>query len=300
MAGTAQQGRLRLALSYSLPHRFWTIAGRSLSEVTVGEDDDAHVMATLWDAETGTVLPASSPSLELTLDGEPAANRSLWPMLAQRMGMHFGDNVSLSGDGTYEATVSVGALQARRTGELADVLGEQTTIEAEFEYSAAETDAIEIETLPERAGEPGAVEPMGMEMLPTAAAPPADDLPGRALGTGESGDAIVAATAIEGDSRFVDGSGTYLAVSPRTRYNAYPLPFATLSATLLRGTSTVFDDDLGAAIDHELGYHYGATVDAVESGDLLSVSFDAPPQLSRHAGYQTSLLDLPVAELTVP
>jgi len=91
----------------------------------------------------------------------------------------------------------------------------------------------------------------------------------------------------------------YLAVSPRTPYNRFPLPLMSLSATLSRDGEAVFDDYLYEWLDPDLGVHYGAVVDGVETGDELTISVDTPPQVSRHEGYETAFLNMPDATLTL-
>lgn len=75
-------------------------------------------------------------------------------------------------------------------------------------------------------------------------------------------------------------------VSPRTRYNDYVLPAMSLSATVGRDGSSAFDDILTAVVGPELGYHYGVSVDEVESGDELAIttvarSLASPSKLGR-------------------
>jgi hypothetical protein len=72
-----------------------------------------------------------------------------------------------------------------------------------------------------------------------------------------------------------------------------------LSASLERDGSTIFDGSLPAAIDPERNYHYGATVDGIESGDELTITVDAPPQAARHEGYETAFLDMDAMDLTL-
>lgn len=303
MLGMSGDGRYRVGLMYSLPHAFWTITGTDLNLNQVGEDVTAHVMATIWDDETGTVLPTANVSGTFLKDGEETDSRSLWTMLSQNMGYHFGDNVVLDGEGTYTAELSIGAMQARRMGDLRGAFEEGTTIGVEFEHTRDQLAEIPYEQLPDKQGDPGALEPMKMEMdsgmeMPIAQVPSLEDLP-NVRATGVSGDADFVAFTPDENPHFVDDDSTYLAVSPRTPYNRYPLPFMSLSATLSRDGSTVYDDILYDALGPDLGYHYGAAVDGVESGDSLTVTVDAPPQVSRHEGYETAFVTMPEMEMTL-
>jgi len=70
-----------------------------------------------------------------------------------------------------------------------------------------------------------------------------------------------------------------------------------LSGTLDRNGTAVFDDVVQATIDPELNYHYGAVLSDVQSGDTLTITVDAPPQAARHEGYETAFVEMPPMEL---
>ncbi|NHN61378.1 MULTISPECIES: iron transporter [Halorussus] len=297
MVGMGGKGRYKVGLMYSTPHAFWNITGTDTNLAQVGESVSAHLMAILWDDQTRTVLPTANVSATLLKGGEEVDSRRLWPMLSQNMGYHFGDNVELSGDGTYTAELSIGAMQARPMGALRGAFGEQTELAVEFDHSRSKLGDVSYEPLPDKKGKPGAISPMDMQM-PVSQVPERSDLP-NVLGTGTSGDADFVAFAPDENPHFVADGKRYLAVSPRTPYNRYPLPFMSLSATLKRGGSTVYDDILRPALDPDLGYHYGAAVDGVQSGDSLTVTVGAPPQVARHEGYETAFIEMPAMEMTV-
>ncbi len=56
---------------------------------------------------------------------------------------------------------------------------------------------------------------------------------------------------------------------------------------------TVFDDALTAGVHPELGYHYGAVVETATQEPSVGVDVVAPPQVSRHEGYETAFLTTP-------
>jgi len=112
-------------------------------------------------------------------------------------------------------------------------------------------------------------------------------------------DADFVAFAPDENPRFVSEGESYLAVSPRTPYNRYPLPFMSLSATLTRDGETVSDHALDPALDPDLGYHYGAPIPALETGDEVALSVGVPPQVSRHEGYERAFLGMPDVTVTV-
>ena len=298
MAGMAKAGPYRCALTFSFPHRFWLVTGQNRKRVDIQSEDSVHLMVSLWDPETKVVPPVGSVSLDISGPGEPSTVRP-WPMLSQNMGFHFGDNVPLSGDGTYDVTVDVGPMQTQRSGGFQGTFGEPASASISFEFSQSALEEIMFKRLEERAGERAAVDPMQMEMMPLAQLPPKADLPGTVVGEATSGDGRFVVTKLDSPPEGIDGSGPYLAVSARTPYSRYPLPFMSLSATVERSGSTVFDGPLTATLDPQLNYHYGASMDALESGDSIMLTVGAPPQVSRHEGYETAFFEMPPMELTV-
>ena len=302
--GRATDGEYAVELSYTFPHRFWIIAGET-EQVDVDPDDSLHLMLTVWDVETDTVLPVNV-GLELLRDGDSVGGQfSPWPMLSQRMGFHYGDNVSLPEEGEYTARVQVGPVDAQRTGAYADRLDGRSTLEIDFAFARSDIHDLEFELIDEnRRGDREALPLMahgddnhgddGHETgadhdpgrPPSSTAPPVDELPGEVLGTERSADARI--TAIVDDSgRLADGE--YLAVCLRTPYHDISLPFASPSVTVARDGSTVLEDEpLRETLDDEFGHHYGTGVDALEEGDELTIAVDTPPQVSRHDGYETA------------
>ena len=292
MVGMDRAGDYAVGVFYSYAHRFWTVTDGRAKLVGIDSDDTLHLMAATWDPETETAIPLdSSISMRVLRDGELVADRPPWAMLSQTMGFHFGDNFALD-DGSYTVEVDVGPLPAARRGALAGRFGDGGTAAVEFEFSQSARDELRFERFDDRAGERGALDPMEMEGMPLALAPEPEALPGTGLGAVERGDLVVAAT--------VPDEEPYLAVSPRTRYNRYALPMLSLSATVERDGDAIFDDVLRAGIGPDLGYHYGATLDDVASGDEVTVTVDAPSNVSRHEGYETAFLDTPTASFTVP
>jgi hypothetical protein len=291
MAGTASSGDYAVGLFYSYPHRFWNVNGDSVSLTDIASEDAVHLMASVWDPETETVLPETGLSLEIYRDGSLVSQEAIYPMLSQPMGFHYGANFGLEGDGTYSVRLSVGAVSTRRTGGFAGRFDDPVTVDIPFEYSEAAKNEISFERFDDQVATPGAVEPMSMEMVPNAFAPLESNLPGTVLGSGLSNDARLVVTALESPPDGVEsngGDGAYLAVSARTRYNRMVIPAMALSGRLARDGGTVYDGTFDRTLDPDLGYHYGAVVDGVESGDDLTLSVDVQPQTARHEGYETA------------
>ncbi|WP_415378500.1 iron transporter [Halosimplex sp. TS25] len=299
MPGTATAGDYRFALLVAVPHRFWTVTLSDRSVTPIRDGDDVHLMAAVWDPETGTVLPDSNLSVEIARDGELVSQEVIYPMLSQRMGFHYGANFGLDGDGTYTARLSVGGVSARTTGDFAGRFADGETAEIEFEWSKQVREQLKTEQIDE-AGERGALAPMEMGELPQPRAAEPAALPGTVLGTGRSDDAKLVATHLSADAagRFTEGN-SYLAISARTPYNRLVLPAIGLSATVARGGETVFEGAFQRTLDPELGYHYGAAVpESPQSGDEIALTVDTPPQLARHEGYERAFLQMDPATIT--
>jgi len=297
MYGTRSVGPYTVALMYSYPHRFWNLSGNRTRKNVVEAADSVHLMATIWDERSGVVIPIDAGlSAEITQDGGLVAQEVIYPMLSQNMGFHYGSNFALDGNGTYTANVSIGGTRMRRTGRFAGEFSSPVTTTFEFAFDTAELYDLSFRQLPEKQGERGAVEPMGMGMaVPVGRAPPKRALPGARLGTKRSGDAAFVVTAI----RNANGA-TRLAVFPRTPYNRIVLPFMSLSATVSRGGQQRFGGTLERTLDPEFGYHYSAAVKGLEPGDVLKISATTPPQIARHDGYETAFIDMQPVEITVP
>ncbi len=271
-------GEYRVAVMYSYPHRFWTVTGTERSKHSVA--GDLHLMTTVWDPETGTVLPETGVDVEITRGGELVSQEVVYPMLSQPMGFHYGGNFTLDGDGTYAVRVSVAGTSVRRTGAFAGRFGDPASATVSLDYSGADRDGLPYEVTEDRAGSRAAVEPRQTAM-PRSVAPTPEALPGRRLGRGRVGDAVVVATVTDPPGG-VDGE-RYLAVSPRTPYNRTVLPAMGLVA-VVDGA----DRRLVRTLDPALGYHYGTALPA--SPGTVTVRVETPPQVARHEGYETAFL----------
>jgi hypothetical protein len=288
MVGMATLGEVRVGLTYSYPHRFWTVErdgdGYGTNRIGIEDADTVHLMAIPWDPETGVVLPNTGLSVEIERDGDLVTQEVIYPMLSQRMGFHYGANFPLDGDGSYEVTVSVGGLSIPRYGAYEGRFGAAAEATIPFEFSSDTLASIPYRRIEDRRFQPGAVDPMSMNMVPTGDAP--ESLPGSALGRGTSGDAAFLGSVVSAD-RF--GSDPYLAVSARTPYNGLVIPGMGLSASV-DGADPV---RLDAAIDPELGVHYGGTVPGLAASSDVEITVDVPPQVARHVGYETAFLEMP-------
>jgi hypothetical protein len=298
MVGMAREGRYRVALTYSSPHAFYLVQGATVERAGIQPADSTHAMVSVWDGPTDTVVPAANIQTTFRRDGEVHDRSSLWPMLSQPMGLHFGDNVTLPGDGEYTVEVRISPTSARRTGDLREGLDEQVSFSFPFQFDDGELDRLPL-TLPNNIGDRDAISPVEMAAVPTAQLPPAEEFPARVRGEATSADCVFVVATVEEPPAGIEGTGPYLVVSARTPYNRYPLTLMSLSARLDRGGTTVFEGTPTPTLDPELGYHYGTVLEDIESGDQLTLSVDSPTQMARHDGYQTAFLEMADVTLTV-
>ncbi len=295
-AGTATAGDYRVSVTAAVPHRFWTVTNDETTETASEESHDLHLMVNVWDPETGIQVPEVGVDVEVLRDGESVSRETIYEMLSQRMGYHYGGNFGLGDDGEYTVSVGLSGTAARTTGAFEGRFADGETATVSMQYTDATRDVLAAEEI-DQAGQPGAVPPMSMGEIPTGVAPTSDELPGRVVT-----ETVDGSDPRSGDCRFVvttlpDGGSvaedTYVAVSARTRYNDLLVPAMALSGTVERDGETVFDGSLKRTLDPTLDYHYGATVADATEGDRLTISVDTPPQVARHEGYEEAFLQMP-------
>jgi len=62
-----------------------------------------------------------------------------------------------------------------------------------------------------------------------------------------------------------------------------------MALSVFSGSEKVLE--LTQTIDDEIGLHYGAAVD-IAFEDELRLTVETPPQVARHAGYETAFLNM--------
>jgi uncharacterized protein involved in high-affinity Fe2+ transport len=310
MVGTGTAGDLHVAITYSYPHRFWTVertddgTGWEARKVEVGRDDAVHLMATPFDPATGRVVPGAGLSVEVYRDGALVTQETIYRMLSQRMGFHYGANFPLEGDGSYEVRVAVSGVSVPRYGAFDGRFETPGTARVGFDYSERDRNDLTYTLLEDEQGGAGAVRPMDMNMdmdgsmesdggagmqMPVGRR---TELPGRSLGRGRVDDLELVATQVRED-RF--GEAAYLVVAARTPYNKLVVPRARIAATVDGGST--FQGRLTPALDPELGYHYGASVPGLAADASVTTTVETPPVVARHEGYETAFLSTGRVEL---
>jgi hypothetical protein len=315
LVGTAHVGDLQVAVMYGPPVRFWEVVGEQTYRRGVEPEDAVHLSALAWHPESGVVLPEIGLTVEVARDGEVLAHEAVYAMVSQRMGFHYGDNFALDGDGAYDVTVSLGGLQLRRTGAFAGRFDDPASHTFTFEYAASERDALDV-THPDSAGDSGAISPALPDGVPVATAPVArasavdaspdrdeGGVPGEVIGRPTAADVVFDVRALTGDDATdrlssdtaAGGDHAYLAVTPHTPHNGLVLPNMGLRLVVDGSTQTGFDGILDRTVDPELGYHHGLAIPRARLDDASTLALETltPPQVARHAGYETAFLDVP-------
>jgi len=262
---------LAVHLMYTFPHRFWQVRptdeGYGTEKFEVGPRDAVHIMVGVWDEATEIVLPVSSLNVAITGGNDVDERETIYPMLSQRMGFHYGDNYHLDGDDSYTVEVTVGGVDVNRFGAFEGRFGDAETVEMELDYSETERNDLEFELYEDRQGQRGAVDPMGMDggemdhdemgdgdhdghdmhhQMPLGFAHDLDAAGGEPMGEAMLDD-IRFRAALFDDERF--GDEPYLAVTAATRYNDLLIPEMGLSAHVGSADETVEIDIVPDDID---------------------------------------------------
>ncbi len=292
--GHKTDGPIAAVLSYSYPHRFWLLSGTDRSRVRIQPSDSIHLMLQVWARDTAVPLSGTSPGLTVESEGEVIEQRVLWPMLSQRMGFHYGDNLALDGEGEYNIAVDVPPTSHSLAGAFRERLDTPARFSFSFEWRESLLEEIPIKSVEtNRQGAREALPPMEGGVAPLGrgdAAPGRGDesldamsesLPGQTLGTVRTDEIGIAAS--------LEASGddaALLRLIALTPHNRFWLPM--LGPVGSGGESS---RQMDATLDPSVGMHYLGRIPGAESAESLQVSFPTPPQVARHEGYETAFMN---------
>ena len=289
--GDAQSGPLSAVLRYSYPHRFWLITGTDRKRVQIESKHAIHLMAAVWDRESGRVIYGLNPRIEVTTGGAVVDERFLWPMISQPMGFHYGDNLPLDGDGRYSITLTVPPTGLETDSAFDGRLDRTATFEFEFDWDRSNLEDLEVNTVEEpRKGRSGALSPMSMGPEPSSTAP--ETLPGTALGTAVTDEISLRASLLE----HAQPSPTVYIVAS-TPHNGYSLSDIGMRASVDDSTEPI---PIRQAISPAEGIHYRLRHPSLSSGETLRVEVLTQPQIARHEGYETAFTDPQAVEFSLP
>lgn len=334
MLDTKAAGDYRLLPHFTYPHLFWLVTDDQTQEVQP-VDLGVHMMFAVWDAETEQILPVDTGAeMETRLDGEVVDQRVPWPMLSQQMGFHFGDNVRLTENGTYEVEVTLNPIDVRKTGAFAGRFDEQesTTFEFEFDAETRQQMVAGVEYLDEgRWGERDALEPMSHGHGMDDGMNHGDGDDGMDHGNGDDGmdghengedmdhghgevpsGMLPPAEEYPGQDLGVHTSGDahfvvrYFADSRLAEGDAGYLLVSPRTPynryplpDMALSVAGDIEGELVQTLDDELGHHYGRSV-TLDGGDQFDLVVESPPQIARHRGYETAFLDMPSMDVETP
>jgi uncharacterized protein involved in high-affinity Fe2+ transport len=118
--GQATWQGMRIRARAMSPSTFILLEDGKQQYVRPTKQDDIHLMVMLNDSATGMAIPYSSVWATIHKGTKLVYDERLWPMLSRYMGIHYGNNVELSGAGTYRLTLLVTPPQAARHVEYAN------------------------------------------------------------------------------------------------------------------------------------------------------------------------------------
>ncbi len=100
---------LEVQLHAMPPELFFVSEGDRMREQKPTDGDDAHLMVTLADAESGVRLPdATVTARVIDSSGQTAFEGPLYPMVGRGMGLHYGENVTIGKPGDYTVELTIG------------------------------------------------------------------------------------------------------------------------------------------------------------------------------------------------
>ena len=133
---SAERGDMTIAVAASPPETFYVSEGDDLREQAPAPGDDAHLMVTLTDTESGIRLPDATVTARVSdTGGEVVFEGPLYPMVGRGMGMHYGENVDVGEAGRYEITLTVGSPRVGRHEAVAKAWRgpQRVALEVEFD-----------------------------------------------------------------------------------------------------------------------------------------------------------------------
>jgi len=105
--GTAVWQGMKVTAMAMTPVPFDIYNGTSMQLVKPPKNVSFHLMVLLNDAQTNVVIPYASVWGTIKQGGKTPFDESLWPMISRYMGPHYGNDVVLSGSGSYQLSLLI-------------------------------------------------------------------------------------------------------------------------------------------------------------------------------------------------
>lgn len=139
---STKAGGEEISLTAMAPQTFYVPAGEGLRKQAPAGDDNAHMMVTVADDQTGVRLPDATVTLTVEgPSGKTTFDGPLYEMIGKGMGLHYGENVALAEPGTYTATVIVGAPQVARHANLKNDWRKPEKVQEKFKWNGTSVEA---------------------------------------------------------------------------------------------------------------------------------------------------------------
>jgi hypothetical protein len=133
--GVAQWQGMKITAEAMTAVPFLIYNGTATQEVKPPRNVSFHLMVLLNDAQTGVVIPYSSVWATITGGGKTQMDESLWPMISRYMGPHYGNDVVLSGAGSYTMSLLVSPPVSARHLEYEDVWLASHKVSFDFKWN---------------------------------------------------------------------------------------------------------------------------------------------------------------------
>jgi uncharacterized protein involved in high-affinity Fe2+ transport len=118
---TADWQDMKISAMAMTPVPFVIYNGTTERMVKPTKHTSFHLMVYLNDARTGVPIPYAGVWATIHKAGKLVWDGSLWPMISEYMGPHYGDDVSLPGKGTYQLSLLVSPPKSARHVEYMNV-----------------------------------------------------------------------------------------------------------------------------------------------------------------------------------
>lgn len=136
--GATTAGEEKVELDASEPVTFSVYEGDRLVKHAPRKGENAHVMLTLSDAQSGDRLPDATITLRVTDEaGKVVSSGPQYPMIGMGMGIHYGDNVTLPKPGKYVAQLVIGPPRIGRHADVTDRWNTTTKASIPFTWKGA-------------------------------------------------------------------------------------------------------------------------------------------------------------------
>jgi uncharacterized protein involved in high-affinity Fe2+ transport len=135
--GTATWQGMKIEAVRSSPVTFGVFTGTKMQLVKATKKDSFHLMVKLTDVHTKTPIPYASVWATIRKGSKIVFDERQWPMLSAFMGVHYGNNVSLPGAGTYTLSLLIGPPQVARHPEYMKVWLKPHRVTFAFQWKPA-------------------------------------------------------------------------------------------------------------------------------------------------------------------